>query len=142
VTEKEFIAKTVEHYLGKGIKVFPADFVEKTFVEILDITKKTLILGEELFGSFEIITTDGSQVLLTDDLMKGKFIVYASCNANGLIEIPQEKTMVVDAVEKYENYIDFILIEIQKNFKTAFPDSENNLNVVNEIFKKLKLIRI
>lgn len=142
MTEKEFIAKTVEHYLGKGIKIFPADFVEKTFVEILDIPQKTLILGEELFGSFEIITTDGSQVLLTDDLMKGKFIVYASSNANGLIEFPQEKSKIVDAVEKYENYIDFILIEIQKNFKTAFPDSENSLNVVNEIFKKLNLIRV
>ena len=142
MTEKEFIAKTVENYLGKGIKVFPADFVEKTFVEILDIPKKTLILGEELFGSFEIITTDGSQVLLTDDLTKGKFIVYASCNANGLIEIPQEKKMVVDAVEKYESYIDFILVEIQKDFKTAFPDSENNLDIINEVFKKLNLIRI
>ncbi len=142
MTEKEFIGETVEHYLGKGIKDFPADFVEKTFVEILDIPQKTLILGEELFGSFEIITTDGSQVLLTDDLMKGKFIVYASCNANGLIEIPQEKSKIVDAVEKYESYIDFILIEIQKNFKTAFPDSENSLNVVNEIFKKLNLIRV
>jgi hypothetical protein len=142
VAEKEFIAETVEHYLGKGIKVFPADFVETTFVEVLDIPKKTLILGEELFGSFEIITTDGSQVLLTDDLMKGKFIVYASCNANGLIEIPQEKKMVVDAVEKYENYIDFILVEIQKDFKTAFPDSDNNFNVINEVFKKLNLIRI
>ncbi len=141
MTEKEFIAKTVEHYLGKGIKVFPADFVEKTFVEILDIPKKTLILGEELFGSFEIITTDGSQVLLTDDLMTGKFIVYASCNANGLIEIPQDKKMIEDAVEKYENYMDFILVEIQKDFKTAFPDSENNLDVVNEVFKKLNLIR-
>ena len=142
MTEKEFIAKTVEHYLGKGIKVFPADFVERTFVEILDIPPKKLILGEELFGSFEIITTDGSQVLLTDDLMKGKFIVYASCNANGLIEIPQEKKMVVDAVEKYESYMDFILVEIQKDFKTAFPDSDNNLNVINEVFKKLNLIRI
>ena len=142
MTEKEFIAKTVEHYLGKGIKVFPVDFVETNFVEVLDIPKKTLILGEELFGSFEIISADGSQVLLTDDLMKGKFIVYASCNANGLIEIPQEKKMVVDAVEKYENYIDFILVEIQKDFKTAFPDSENNLNVINEVFKKLNLIRI
>ena len=142
MTEKEFIAKTVENYLGKGIKVFPADFVERAFVEVLDIPKKTLILGEELFGSFEIITTDGSQVLLTDDLMKGKFIVYASCNANGLIEIPQEKTMVVNAVKKYESYIDFILVEIQKDFKTAFPDSENNLNVINEVIKKLNLIRI
>ena len=142
MTEKEFIAKTVEHYLGKGIKVFPVDFAERTFVDVLDIPQKKLILGEELFGSFEIITSDGSQVLLTDDLMKGKFIVYASCNANGLIEIPQEKKMVVDAVEKYENYIDFILVEIQKDFKTAFPDSENNLNVINEVFKKLNLIRI
>jgi len=142
VTEKEFTAETVEHYLGKGINVIPADFVETTFVEVLDIPKKTLILGEELFGSFEIITTDGSQVLLTDDLMKGKFIVYASCNANGLIEIPQDKKMIEDAVEKYENYIDFILIEIQKDFETGFPGSENNLDVVNEIFKKLNLIRI
>jgi len=139
VTEKEFTAETVEHYLGKGINVIPADFVETTFVEVLDIPKKTLILGEELF---EIITTDGSQVLLTDDLMKGKFIVYASCNANGPIEIPQEKRMLEDAVYKYENYIDFILIEIQKDFKTAFPESEYNLDVVNEIFKKLNLIRI
>jgi hypothetical protein len=142
VTKKEFIVKTVEHYLGKGIKVFPADFVETNFVDLLDIPQKTLILGEELFGSFEIITTDGSQVLLIDDLMKGRFIVYASCNANGLIEIPQEMNMVKDAVEKYENYIDFILVEIQKDFKTAFPDSENNLNVINEVFKKLNLKRI
>ncbi len=74
--------------------------------------------------------------------MTGKFIVYASCNANGLIEIPQDKKIIKDAVKQYENYIDFILIEIQKNFKTAFPDSENNLDVVNEIFKKLNLIRV
>jgi len=142
VTEKEFIVKTVEHYLETGIKVFPADFVKTISTEVLEIPKKTLILGEELFGSFEIITTDGSQVLLTDDLMTGKFIVYASCNANGLIEIPQDKKMIEDAVEKYENYIDFILIEIQKDFETGFPGSENNLDVVNEIFKKLNLIRI
>ena len=142
MTEKEFIAKIVENYLKRGIKVFPTDFVESTLVEVLDIPQKTLILGEQLFGSFEIITTDGSQVLLTDNMMKGKFIVYASCNANGLIEIPQEKRMLEDAVYKYENYIDFILIEIQKDFKTAFPESENNLDVVNEVFKKLNLIRI
>ena len=142
MTEKEFIAKTVEHYLEAGIKNFPANFVETISTKVLEIPKKTLILGEELFGSFEIITTDGSQVLLTDDLMTGKFIVYASCNANGLIEIPQEKKMVGDAVERYENYIDFILVEIQKDFKTTFPESENNLDIVNEVFKKLKLIRI
>jgi len=142
VTEKEFIAETVEHHLRKGLKVFPADFVKTTFVETLDIPKKTLILGEELFGSFEIITTDGSQVLLTDNLMKGKFIVYASCNANGLIEIPQDKKIVEIAVEQYENYIDFILLDIQKDFKTAFPESEINLDVVNEVFKKLNLLRI
>lgn len=142
MTEKEFVTETVEKYSGKGIKVFPADFVETTLVEVLDIPKKTLILGKELFGSFEIITSDGSQVLLTDDLMKGKFIVYASCNANGLVEIPQDQKMLEDAVIKYENYIDFILIEIKKDFKTAFPESENNLDVVNEVFKKLNLIRI
>lgn len=142
MTEKEFIAKIVENYLKRGIKVFPTDFVESTLVEVLDIPQKTLILGEQLFGSFEIITTDGSQVLLTDNMMKGKFIVYASCNANGLIEIPQEKRMLEDAVDNYENYIDSILIEIQKDFKTAFPESENNLDVVNEVFKKLNLIRI
>ena len=142
MTEKEFITKTVEHYLGRGLKVFPADFVETTFVETLDIPKKTLIFGEELFGSFEIITTDGSKVLLTDNLMKGKFIVYASCNANGLIDIPQDNKLVEDAVEQYENYIDFILIEIQKDFKTAFPESEINLDVVNDVFKKLNLLRI
>jgi len=142
VTEKEFIAETVEYHLGKGLKVFPADFVETTFVEKFDIPQKTLILGEELFGSFEIITTDGSQVLLTDNLMKGKFIVYASCNANGLIEIPQDEKIVEYAVEQYENYIDFILMQIQKDFKTAFPESEINLDVVNEVFKKLNLQRI
>ena len=142
MTEKEFIAKIVENYLKRGVKVFPTDFVESTLVEVLDIPQKTLILGEQLFGSFEIITTDGSQVLLTDNMMKGKFIVYASCNANGLIEIPQEKRMLEDAVDNYENYIDSILIEIQKDFKTAFPESENNLDVVNEVFKKLNLIRI
>ena len=91
MTEKEFIAKIVENYLERGIKVFPTDFVESTLVEVLDIPQKTLILGEQLFGSFEIITTDGSQVLLTDNMMKGKFIVYASCNANGLIEFPRKR---------------------------------------------------
>lgn len=142
MTEKEFVAKTVENYLKRGIKVFPADFVKTSSVEKLDIPKKTLILGKVLFGSFEVITTDGGHVLLTDDLMKGKFIVYASCNANGLIEIPLEKKMIENAVEEYENYIDFILMEIQRDYKKTFPESEDNLNIVNEVFKKLNLIRI
>lgn len=142
VTGKEFIAKTVENYLKRGIKVFPADFIKTSSVEKLDIPKKTLILGKELFGSFEVITTDGSQVLLTDDLMKGKFIVYASSNANGLIEIPLENEMIKSAVEEYESYIDFILMEIQRDYKKTFTESEDNLNIVNEVFKKLNLIRI
>ena len=50
--------------------------------------------------------------------------------------------MLEDAVDNYENYIDSILMDIPKEFKTAFPESENNLDVLNEVFKKLNLIRI
>lgn len=142
MTKKEFIAKTVEYYLKKGIKAFPADFVNTTFVEKLDIPAKTLILGEELFGNFEIITTDGNHILLTDDLMKGKFIVYASSSANNLVEIPLEKELIKNVVEEYESYIDLILTEIQNDYKKEFPNSKHNLNIVNEVFKKLNLKRI
>ncbi len=142
MTVKEFISLTVKSFLKDGIKVFPDDFIRTSSVEKLEIPAKTLILGKELFGNVEVITTDGSQVLLTDDLMKGKFFVYASSSANGLIEIPLEKEMIKTAVEEYERYIDFILKKIQREYRIAFPGSEDNLNIVNEVFKKLNLIRI
>jgi hypothetical protein len=102
---------------------------------------KTLVLGNELFGTVEILTIEGTPVLLAESIHKAKYIVYANLIRRSNIIIPKSENEIKTSVENYEKHLDWILLDIEEELKTKLPDSRNLLSVTNEIFLKLNLVR-
>jgi len=141
VTEKEFISHYINKYSETNNKIFPDDFNSLTNTENLELPDKTLVLGNEFFGSIEIITTGGSPVLQVESIHKAKYIVYATVNRSGNIVIPKNEDEIKTAVDKYEKHLDWILLDIEEKLKKKLPESQNLHSVSNEIFLKLNLVR-
>ena len=141
MTEQTFISHYIEKITDE-IKQFPSDFVNLQSSKKMLLPAETLLLGNELFGSYEIIKADGSPAAQAENLHKAKYIVYASKNRTGEILIPQNESLIKQSVEEYETYLDSLLHRIEKEFKNEFPESQNIHEVVAKIFNKLNLIRI
>jgi hypothetical protein len=141
VTEKEFIAHYINKHSETNSKIFPDDFTNLTDTEKLEMPHKTLVLGNEFFGTVEILTTEGSPVLQADNIHKAKYIVYANLNRSGNIIIPKNEYEIKTAVENYEKHLDWILLDIEEDLKKKLPESRNLHSVTNEIFLKLNLVR-
>jgi len=141
VTEKEFITQYIKKHSETSSKIFPHDFTNLTDTEKLEMPHKTLVLGNEFFGTVEILTTEGTSILQAESIYKAKYIVYANLNRSGNIIIPISEYEIKTAVENYEKYLDWILLDIEEELKTNLPDSRNLHSVTNEIFLKLNLIR-
>ncbi|HRN26783.1 MAG TPA: hypothetical protein PLT78_09460 [Ignavibacteriaceae bacterium] len=127
--------------LSAGIKQFPIYFIDESQLDIISIPKKTLVIGQEFFGAYEIITTDGESVYQASNYDEAKFIVYSSKERNGKTYIPKDKSKIKSLVDAYNNYLDDLLIQIKNDYKKVFKDGKNVNAVSNEIFKKLNLIR-
>ena len=141
MTEKEFISQYINKHYETSSKIFPDDFTNLTDTEKLEMPNKTLVLGNEFFGTIEILTTEGTPVLQADNIHKAKYIVYANLNRSRNIIIPKNQNEIKTAVENYEKYLDWILLDIEEDLKTKLPDSRNLHSVTNEIFLKLNLVR-
>lgn len=141
MNEKAFIEGWLSKIQFTGIKQFPLHFIAKTQLDIISIPIKTLVIGQEFFGAYEIITTDGESVYQASNYDEAKFIVYSSKARNGLTYIPKDKSQIKSLVDSYNNYIDDLLNQIKKDYKKNFPDGKNIHAVSNEIFQKLNLIR-
>ncbi|HSP87152.1 MAG TPA: hypothetical protein VLN45_03410 [Ignavibacteriaceae bacterium] len=139
---KEFISSWVSKLASANIKNFPADFISLTNFTELKLPGKTLLIGEEFFGKYEIITPDGNSVLHTENYLQAKFILYANRNTPELILIPKDESKIKNAVQKYESYIDSIIKEIEIDYKKTLPEEKNSKTVVNEIFRQLNLVRV
>lgn len=140
MSEKEFINSYVFKYSG-SIKNFPSDFIsEKNFLKELKLPGKTLLIGKEFFGKYEIITPDGNPVLHAESYIHAKFILYSNRNNPQLIFIPPDDEMK-QAVKLYEQYLDTIIKEIETDCKKHFPEEKNSNVVANEIFRQLNLVR-
>ena len=63
MTEKEFISRYISKHTEINSKNFPDDYTNLNNTKELFIPDKTLVLGSELFGSVEILTTEGEPVL-------------------------------------------------------------------------------
>jgi hypothetical protein len=100
-----------------------------------------LIIGTELFGTYEIITTDGDPVYQAQSSDEAKFFVYGSKERNGKTYLPKDKSKIKTIIESYNKYLDDLIIQIKKDYQNTFPDGKNLLSVSNEIFQKLNLIR-
>lgn len=141
MNETLFVKNWIDKILSEGIKNFPLDFIDKDALTPISIPLKTLVIGNDFFGSVEVITTTGEQVYQAASHNEAKFIVYASKERNGLTYLPADKTKIPQCVELYDAYLDELLTKIKKDYTKTFPDGKNLLSLSNQIFQKLNLIR-
>lgn len=140
MTKKEFVDFWKSQLLSEGIKIFPDDFLDNAETLEKKIPATILILGSELFGSYEVITTNGEIIFQAEDFMEAKYYVYSSQQRKSQFKFPVDKKIVPLIVKKYEQYIDNIITEVTKDFKKTFPDSKES-TPVSEILKALNLVR-
>ncbi len=140
MSEKEFINQSVSSLLPT-LKIFPTDFIGITNKRVISVPKKNLIIGNEFFGNYEILTVDGANVYSAKNYEEAKFIVYSSRQSVSEIILPDKDEDVKKAIIEYEKYLNGILQELKSNYKKTFPSEKNFSIVSNEIFRKLNLIR-
>lgn len=140
-TEKEFITKTVETLNEKGIKIFPDEFISSDETKTISVPPKILIMGEEFFGSYEILSADRKVVHQVSTYSEAKYLIYASRKKTAEINIPSSEEEIKQAVLQYEKYLDSIMKEIVSFYKKTFPEGKNSLFVMNEILMILNLVR-
>lgn len=141
MNEELFIENWISKVQSSGIRQFPLHFIDESQLDIVSIPIKTLVIGQEFFGAYEIITTDGESVYHASNYDEAKFIVYSSKERNGKTFIPKDKSIIKSLVDSYNNYLDDLLAQIKNDYKKNFKDGKNVNAVSNEIFKKLNLIR-
>jgi len=143
MNDKEFINSWVSKLASDGIKIFPGDFISlnNNYTEIR-LPGKTLLIGEEFFGRYEIITPDGNPVFYANNYANAKFILYANRYTPELILVPSDETQIKKAIQAYELHLDSIIKEIETDYKKYFPEEKNSKSIVNEIFRQLNLVRV
>ncbi len=141
MTEKEFISSRAKQLMDEGIKNFPADFGEPGDAFELELPSKTLVMGEEFFGSFEILTIDGNPVHQSPSHEEAKYIIYANRPRPASVKIPKDKPALKMLLSSYEDYLDSLIKNIEKDYLEVFPDGKNANFVSSEIFRILSLAR-
>jgi len=141
LNEKEFIEKIYNKILTSDLRKFPADFLDPNLLIKISVPVKTLVLGNEFFGKYEIITTEGSQVYQADTVNEAKFFIYSSAERNGSAYLPEDKSLINKTIEEYHQYLDNIIRLIRSEYKKAFPDGKDILSISNQIFQKLSIVR-
>lgn len=141
MNEKDFIQNKVEE-IKSGLKIFPSDFLnENISVKEFSLPGKILIMGEELFGKYEIVTKEGDSVFQADNYNAAKYLVYSGRTKPLKIQLPVDDTATEKIVRSYEKYLDELVRTIQNDYRKNFPESKNMNAAVNEIFLRANLIR-
>lgn len=141
MNEKLFVENWLNKVQAAGIKHFPQHFIDQAQLETINIPIKTLVIGKEFFGIYEIITTEGESIYQAENYYEAIFFVYASKERNGNTFLPKDRSLIKTTVESYNNYLDDLINQIKKEYKKVFPEGKNLHLVSNEIFQKLNLIR-
>lgn len=141
MNDKLFVEYWISKIQSSRIKHFPFDFIDKSHLETIPIPVKTLVIGQEFFGQYEIITTDGESVYHASNYDEAKFFVYSSKEREGKAYLPKDNSLTKSIVDDYNKYLDELINQINKDYKKNFQDAKNIHAVSNEIFKKLNLIR-
>ncbi len=142
MTSKEFITKTVKKIADEGISLFPDDFLPACEITTFKLPPQTLIMGNDFFGSREVLTTGGNLFCHADSLSRAKYLVYAAFKKDREISMPVQDTDIETAVKNYEKYLDSILKRTEKEYRSLFPESKDANKVVNEVFRLLNLKRL
>jgi hypothetical protein len=140
MSEKEFITNWASKLWTEKIKKFPEVFISACECRKLELPGKTLVIGEEFFGAFEILTIDGNAVYQAANHEEAKFIIYANRDKVNSVDIPISVGEIKAANVKYEQYLDGIIRNIDADYKKSFPGMAGT-TAVNEIFRTLNLVR-
>lgn len=141
MNKKSFIDDWIIKIESEGVKDFPIQFIDNNQLDIFLIPYKTLILGSEFFGNFEVLTTDGELIYQASSIDEAKFFIYSSRKRDGKAYLPKNKSLIKNLVNEYHQYLDDLLNKIQKNFKVIFLNDKDAHIIANQIFQKLNLIR-
>jgi hypothetical protein len=77
LTLREFTSRKVKELAAEGLKIFPDDFLISSDVSLLVLPSVALVISNEFFGSYDILTAKGDFYCRTESLPKPKYIVYA-----------------------------------------------------------------
>ena len=141
MTQKEFLHEWVNSVKGKLLKSFPNDFIKDHPTKEIQLPSKTLILGPELFGAYELLDVSGNMIVNAVNFIEAKYILYANREKPATINIPIEEGKVKAVVKEYEFHLDSILKEVEKDFKLKFPDSQKFLEISSHLFQTLNIQR-
>jgi hypothetical protein len=139
--EKDFVKMWVEKIKNGLLKNFPADFLGELAVSEIELPGKVLVVGPELFGTFELTDSRGNPYLSTVNFNKIKYYLYANRTTPLKILLPEQEKDIAACVKDYERHLDLLVTMIEKDFKVNFPDSKSFLSVSNQIFSTLNLQR-
>ena len=139
--EREFISYWLQNLQQDGIKEFPQDFILGENLTEIILPGKTLILGKEFFGTYEILTVDGDLYLQVQSFYQAKYIIYANKNFPKEIKMPLNENDISTSVLAYENYIDSLIRLIGLDYKKKFTGEKNQQTVINNILRAINLIR-
>lgn len=141
MAEKDFIIKWVDE-LSNSIKSFPQDFLlDLSNCRKFSLPKKTLLLGNEFFGAYEILNVDGSLFSQAESFDLAKYIIYGNRNKPENILIPIDTEEIKKATALYEKYLEELIKKIESDYKKSFSGDKNYLSAVNEIFRRVNLTR-
>ena len=141
MNEKEFISRWITKLSSKTLKTFPDDFVSTENFHQFEPPQKSLLIGNEFFGAYEIITTDGTSILQAESYLEAKFYVYSNRVKDRAIKVPNDRKDIDSAVLEYENYLDEVIKNIEKSFKKECPESKLVDSAINDIFRSLNINR-
>lgn len=141
LNEKEFIKQYVEKIITGGIKNFPDDFISTDKLQKVKLPGKALHLGEEFFGSFEILNSDGESFLQVNDYNRAKYLIYSNKNLPANTLIPNDEVEIKTSVKKYELYLDNIIKDIRLTLSKTSIEIKHSSNIISEIFRILNLVR-
>ncbi|MBK7104550.1 MAG: hypothetical protein IPH62_04640 [Ignavibacteriae bacterium] len=137
----EFENKWLNKINSKLLKIFPDEFIQNLNFTILELPRKSITKGTEIFGVYEIIDTDGKTFYQSENLSEIKYILYSSRNNSQKINLISDKNLFDKIVHEYEKHIDEILKLIESDYKKSFPNSKDFINISNKIFKLANLTR-
>lgn len=141
MTIREFEKTWEKRILKDYLRSFPDEYIDKSGGHEVTMPGKTLTMGSELFGSHEVVDSEGIAHFTVPNYLEAKYIVYANRTLPPNIIVPDNEDELNEAVKEYENFLDTLLKRIESDFKSEFPDSKESVAVTNRIFSSLNLQR-
>lgn len=142
MTEKEFTAEWIRKLSDGSLKAFPDSFLTTDNTKMVSLPGIDLLLGEELFGNYDLLDTKRNSVLMVDDYYTAKYIIYSNRSKPSKVLIPLVNDEIIKMVKAYEAYLDKILKLIETEYNSLFPKSRNHLTIINDVFNHLNIKRI